>query len=110
MTLEERVSYDTSREALLRRRGNFDEYGELNGEGELIYYYKNAEDKKEERKGTFREDELTEGVVILYYLNGNKEEEHKGTFNRHGVLKKGEVTYYDIFGNVTAKEKRPYFL
>ena len=105
MTLEERVSYSTSMEALIKSRGNFED-DELIGEGEMIIYYRNG-NGREERKGTFRYDELMEGEIIFYHGNGQKKEEHRGIF-KHGVLRRGEIIYYD--GDVTRKEKRPYFL
>ena len=110
MTLEERTTYDGSKEALIKIRGNFED-NELNGEGEEILYFGLSygnENIREERKGTFREGVLREGEIIIYDHNGRKREERKGTFNIHGVLREGEITFY-WDGKVTGKEKRPYF-
>ena len=49
----------------------------INGTGEIISYHENG-NKKAEQRGTFKGNELTEGVVIFYYLNGNKAREEKG--------------------------------
>ena len=96
--LEEKLFYDTDRNILIKRRGNFED-DKLNGEGEMICFDENR-NKLTEYRGRFRDDKLNgEGVFILYYRKGGKLMEAKGIFT-DGLLRNGEVTNYNGNGEI----------